>query len=562
MNTLDWVVLLATIAIIVVWGTLRYRGEKTAVGYMRGGDSLSWPTIGLAVMATQASAVTFLSVPGQAYEDGLRFVQFYFGMPLAIIVVAAVFVPIYYRLKVFTAYEYLEQRFDLKTRLLGAAFFLLSRGLQAGITIYAPGILLSSIFGWQLEVTNVAIGAVVIVYTVAGGSKAVAQSQKQQMVIVLLGLVAAGVAAVLALPDNVDVDDALGLAGALGRMNAIDTTFDLESRYNIWSGLIGGFFLSLAYFGTDQSQVGRYLGARSVTASRLGLLFNGLFKIPMQAGILLVGVLVFAVYIFAKPPVFWNQPALEAAMRSEQAPALAAVTKTWDDAFEARREAATNWVMASDEARPAAAAALVEADTRMVRIREDARKIIAAAVPGTEKKDSDYIFLGFALDFLPAGLLGLLVAVILSAAMSSIAGELSALGTTTALDFFKRLRNKPSNDWETIAAARWFTVLWGVVAIAFATFAAMLDNLIQAVNIIGSLLYGTVLGLFVVAFALRKVRGTAVFWAAVVGEAVVVGSWALSDIGFLWYNVIGCAVVVVLAPVLQVVFPGDRTTSA
>jgi SSS family solute:Na+ symporter len=555
MTPLDWVVLLGTTLFIVAWGVFRYRGEKTAAGYLRGGNSLGWGTIGLSVMATQASAVTFLSVPGQAYEDGMRFVQFYFGMPIAIVVVAAVFLPIYYRLKVYTAYEYLEQRFDLKTRLLGATLFLISRGLAAGITIYAPGILLSAILGWPLELTNVGIGVAVILYTVSGGSKAVSQTQKQQMVVVMLGLVAAGVAAALALPDGVGVGDAVELAGALGRMNAVDASFAFEDRYNLWSGLAGGFFLSLSYFGTDQSQVGRYLGGKDLAASRLGLLFNGFFKIPMQAGILFIGILVFAVYLFHRPPVFWNQPALDAAMQTEQRPELERVTAEWSLAFDARKAAAER-VVASTEAAETASAeeALVAANARMDALRSEAKALIKAAVPAAETKDSDYIFLGFALSFLPAGLLGLLIAVILSAAMSSIAGELNALGSTTAMDWFVRLRKKPSNDWEQIRASKWFTVLWGLVAIGFATFAAMLDNLIQAVNILGSLFYGTVLGIFVVAFALKKVRGTAVFWAAAVSELAVISVFAATDLGFLWFNVIGCLGVVALAPALQGLF--------
>jgi len=572
LTPLDWLVLIGTTSFIVLWGVVKYRGEKTAEGFLRGGNSLGWPTIGLSVMATQASAVTFLSVPGQAYEDGMRFVQFYFGMPLAIIVVAAVFVPIYYRLRVYTAYEYLEQRFDLKTRLLGASLFLISRGLAAGITIYAPGILLSAILGWRLELTNIGIGVAVILYTVSGGSKAVSQTQKQQMVVVLLGLVAAGVAAAAALPTDVGVGDAVELAGVLGRMDAIDTSFSFEGRYNLWSGLIGGFFLSLAYFGTDQSQVGRYLGGRSATESRLGLLFNGFFKIPMQAGILFIGILVFSVYMFHKPPVFWNQPALDAAMKTEHAPELRRVTALWDDAFLARRGAAMA-VLAAEEFAPVAEApegnakttpialareSLQAANAKMDVLRKEAKTIIKKAVPEAESKDSDYIFLGFALSFLPSGLLGLLVAVILSAAMSSIAGELNALGSTTTMDYYVRLKDKPLSDAQQIRASRWFTVVWGLVAIGFATFASMLDNLIQAVNILGSLFYGSVLGIFVVAFAMKWVRGHGVFLAAAISQVGVITVYIASDLGYLWFNVIGCLGVVLVAPVVQVFMPKPR----
>lgn len=561
MTPLDWTVLLGTTLFIAIWGVFRYRGARTMDGYLRGDSSLTWPTIGLSVMATQASAITFLSVPGQAYEDGMRFVQFYFGLPLAMIVVAAVFVPIYYRLKVYTAYEYLESRFDLKVRLLGALLFLISRALAAGITIYAPAILLSSILGWPLHVMNIAIGFTVIVYTVAGGSKAVSQTQKQQMLVVLAGLVAAGAVACGSLPEDVSVGDAVGLAGELGRMNAVDFSFDLNDRYNFWSGITGGFFLALAYFGTDQSQVGRYLHGKSVTESRLGLLFNGMLKIPMQAGILFLGVMVFALHIFTPPPVFWNTPTLEAARGSADGAIIAEVEARWDDAVEARRVAAVEHLRAG--AAPTAdaraghvdrlaqtRATLVAAQQAMDAIREEAKAKIVAAVPKAEPKDHDYIFLGFALSHLPAGLLGLLIAVILSAAMSSTASELNALGSTTTIDLYRR-RWGDAADAHYLRASKLFTIMWGLFAVAFASFVSLLDNLIQAVNILGSLFYGTVLGLFLVAFFLRWVGATAVFWAAVVAEVAVVAVFAATDVGFLWYNVIGCGVVCALAPTLQ-----------
>lgn len=563
MTALDWTVLLGTTLFIAIWGVFRYRGASTMDGYLRGDSSLTWPTIGLSVMATQASAITFLSVPGQAYEDGMRFVQFYFGLPLAMIVVAAVFVPIYYRLKVYTAYEYLESRFDLKVRLLGALLFLVSRALAAGITIYAPAILLSSILGWPLHVMNVAIGFTVIVYTVAGGSKAVSQTQKQQMLVVLAGLVAAGAVACNSLPENVSVGDAVSLAGELGRMNAVDFSFDLNDRYNFWSGITGGFFLALAYFGTDQSQVGRYLHGKSVTESRLGLLFNGMLKIPMQAGILFLGVMVFSLHIFTPPPVFWNAPTLEAARASADGAIIAEVEARWDDAVEVRRVAAVDHLMAQDgdgaegPSRPGqpsrleqTRAALVAAQQAMDAIRDEAKAKIVAAVPTAEPKDHDYIFLGFALSHLPAGLLGLLIAVILSAAMSSTASELNALGSTTTIDLYRR-RWGDAADAHYLRASKLFTIMWGLFAVAFASFVSLLDNLIQAVNILGSLFYGTVLGLFLVAFFIRWVGATAVFWAAVVAEVTVVTVFAATDVGFLWYNVIGCGVVCALAPALQ-----------
>ncbi len=555
MTALDWIVLCATTAVIVGWGIARYRGARTMDGYLRSGNSLRWPTIGLSVMATQASAITFLSVPGQAYEDGMRFIQFYFGLPLAMIVVSAVFVPIYYRLKVYTAYEYLESRFDLKVRLLGAGLFLVSRGLAAGITIYAPAILLSAILGWPLHLTIVGIGVVVLLYTVVGGSEAVSQTQRQQMVVILAGMVATGFVAFGKLPAGVGLGDAVSLAGALGRVNAVDASFTFHDRYNLWSGLTGGFFLALAYFGTDQSQVGRYLGGKSVTESRLGLLFNGVFKIPMQAAILFIGVLVFVFHVFVAPPVFWNGPALAAARASADGPAIAVLEDRWAGDVEARRQAATAFMDAEHtgdtSAQNAARAELTAAQGRMDETRTLAKAAIHAAVPTAETKDADYIFLSFALANLPKGLLGLLVAVILAAAMSAVSAELTALASTATMDYYRRLVRPDADKRHTVRVSRLFTLGWGLLALAFASFASLVDNLIQAVNILGSLFYGTVLGIFMVAFFVKRVGATAVFWAALVTEASVFACFLFTDIGYLWFNVIGCFGVVGLASLLQ-----------
>lgn len=546
MTTLDWIVLVATTALIVLIGLFKYRGSRTMQGYLKGDQSLSWPTIGLSVMATQASAITFLSVPGQAYDDGLRFVQFYFGLPLAMIVVAAVFVPIYYRMKVYTAYEYLEGRFDVRVRLFAALLFLISRGLAAGITIYAPAILLSSILGWPLEGTSIGIGLVVILYTVVGGSKAVSQTQKQQMLIILCGLIAAGVAAALALPSDVSVGDALSVAGASGRMNPVDASFELTDRYNLWSGLAGGFFLSLAYFGTDQSQVGRYLGGRSVNESRLGLLFNGVLKIPMQTGILFLGILVYAVYVFSAPPAFWNEATLNQA-RAKSAE-VAPLEARFAEVVERRELAARALIAADGEAGEAAAtAALRGAETEMRQIRTELKAAIKTVLPKAQVEDRDFIFLGFALEHLPAGLLGLLIAVILAAAMSSIASELQALSSTTTVDFHRRLAKSTPSDGATVKIGMAYTVVWGLFAIGFATFASLLDNLIQAVNILGSLFYGTVLGIFLTAFFLKRVGASAVLYAAIIAETLVVTLYFTVEIGFLWFNLIGCAAVCGLA---------------
>ncbi|MCA9540234.1 MAG: sodium:solute symporter [Myxococcales bacterium] len=559
MSAIDWTVLVGTLAFIAVYGVWKTRNVSTARGYLRGDDSLRWPTIGLSIMATQASAITFLSTPLQCYLDGMGFVQFYFGLPLAMVVICVVFVPIYYRLEVFTAYEYLERRFDVRVRVLAATLFMIGRGLAAGISIYAPAIILSTVLGWSLEATNVVLGAVVILYTVSGGTQAVSQTQKQQMVVILAGLFIAAIVIANRLPDDVSIGGATALAGALGRINAVDFGFDLDSRYNLWSGLAGGFFLALSYFGTDQSQVQRYLGGQSVAHSRLGLLFNGVLKIPMQFVILFIGVLVFVFYLFVRPPVFFNEPALDAARQTAQGPALQAIEAQWDEAFTARRDQAqalTAALATDDEAATAhARGALQAAQARMDALRGEAKQTIKQALPETELKDSDYIFISFVLGYLPHGLIGLLLAVILSAAMSSTASELNALGSTSVVDLYKRLVRPDADDRATLRASKLFTVLWGLVAVAFATFAALLDNLIQAVNILGSIFYGVILGIFLVAFFLKWVRATPTLIAALLAEAVVVTLFFTSDIGFLWFNVIGCALVLALAAMVQAFWP-------
>ena len=553
MTPLDWSVLIGTIAFIVGYGVWRYRHSATMESYLRGDGDMRWPTIGLSVMATQASAITFLSMPGQAYEDGMRFVQFYFGLPLAMVVVSKVIVPIYYRLRVYTAYEYLEGRFDVRVRLLAAGLFLIGRGLAAGITIYAPAIILSSVLGWSLHRTNLGIGLAVILYTVVGGTKAVSQTQKQQMVVIMAGMVIAFVIAVFSLPEDVSLFDATAAAGALGRMNVVNLAFDPSDRYNIWSGLLGGFFLSLSYFGTDQSQVQRYLSGSSVSQSRLGLLFNGVLKIPMQFFILYIGVVVFAVFFFVQPPVIFNEPALRAVAATPQAAEMAEVQGRWQSAWQQRQTEVRNFIANRNDATDGqdARTQLVAAQRNMDQVRSEARAVMARATPEAEQKDSDYIFITFVLRFLPHGLIGLLIAVILSAAMSSTASELNALGSTTTIDFYKRLLRPEASERHFLLASKAFTVLWGAVALAFATFASLLDNLIQAVNILGSIFYGTVLGIFLTAFFLARVGGTAVLAAALVAQGSVVALFLLSDVGFLWFNLIGCAIVLVVASALQ-----------
>jgi Na+/proline symporter len=574
MTALDWGVMLGTVVLIVGYGVWKTRDIKTSQGYLLGDGQLKWPTIGLSVMATQASAITFLSVPGQAYEDGMRFVQFYFGLPIAMVIICVVFVPIYYKLKVVTAYEFLEQRFDAKTRVLAAVLFMTGRGLAAGISIYAPAIILSTLLGWQLHLTNLAIGSAVILYTVSGGSKAVSVTQRQQMVVILAGIVVAAIVIVTRLPKDISVHAGATLAGALGRMNPVDFHLDFSNRYNFWSGIAGGLFLALSYFGTDQSQVQRYLGGRSMTESRLGLLFNGVLKIPMQAFILFIGILVFVFFMFERPPVFFNQPVLDEVYTTDYADDMRAIEARWDQAFELRKQRATELAALLDttedtdpSAKGAAREALAQAHARMDLVRADAKDLIKTAVPHAELKDSDYIFVSFVLRYLPAGLVGLLLAVILSAAMSSTASELNALGTTSVVDLYKRLFRPDADDRHTLLASKAFTVFWGALAVAFASFAALLDNLIQAVNILGSIFYGVILGIFLVAFFLRYVRGTATFVGAVVAQGTVVLLFFRSDIGYLWFNVIGCVLVVAVAMLVQVALnlaqpttPGEQPT--
>jgi len=458
-------------------------------------------------------------------------VQFYFGLPLAMIVIAAVFVPIYHRLKVYTAYEYLEHRFDVRVRYLGALLFLLQRGLSAGITIYAPAIIMSTILGWPLQMTIVALGALVIVYTVVGGTAMVSETQKHQMVVMMGGLAVALGLILFRLPAGVTTVDAVRLAGALGRMNVVDFHLDVHSRYTFWSGITGGFFLAMAYFGTDQSQVGRYLSGRSVTESRLGLLFNGLFKVPMQFVILFIGVMVFVFYLFVRPPVFFNGALLARVAAGPHGPELATLERRFDDAFEAQRAAATAFAGASDQGRDAAGTELRSAAARAAAVRADAKALIKRAAPGTDTKDADYVFLSFVLRYVPSGLV--------------------ALGSTTTVDFFKRLRPRPSTPRQDLMASKLFTAGWGAIAIGFAGVAGLIDNLIQAVNILGSIFYGTLLGLFAVAFFVRRVSGTPVLIAAAVAQATVLVLFFTSEIGFLWYNVIGCGIVIALSSLLE-----------
>jgi solute:Na+ symporter, SSS family len=557
MSALDWVVLFGTLGAIVAYGLWKTRARVDMAGYLHGGYRDDWRTIGLSVMATQASAITFLSTPGQAYEDGMRFVQFYFGLPLAMIVLSVAFVPRFYRSGVFTAYEILESRFDLKTRQLAALLFLLQRGLSAGITIYAPAIILSKVLGWSLNGTCLVIGALVVLYTVAGGTRAVSQTQKHQMVVMLGGMAVAAVVIVMRLPPHLSFGRAVRLAGVFGKMNVIDFSFAPGNRYTFWSGLTGGFFLAMSYFGTDQSQVQRYLSGRSITQSRLGLLFNGLFKVPMQALILFVGVLVFVFYQFNPSPLFFNESELARVYATPRAGELRALEAAHRETFERKKVAIAALETTLDAGAPAPIAAAeagvraAAADASAVRAR--AVRLLAAAVPRAETKDADYVFITFVMNNLPRGLIGLLLAVILCAAMSSTASELSALGQCTLVDFYRRRWRPGRTDAHYLRAAMLFTAGWGALAVVFAVGASLLDNLIQAVNILGSLFYGTILGIFLLAFFARRVRATPVFVAALLSEAIVIAVWLGTSVGFLWFNVVGCGAVVALAFALDAV---------
>jgi Na+/proline symporter len=554
-NAADYVILIGTmlgIAAYAIWST---RGRHDLSAYLKGAGTTGWLTIGLSVMATQASAITFLSTPGQGYESGLGFVQNYFGAPLALIVIAAVFLPIYRRLKVFTAYEYLGHRFDPKTRLLGAGLFLLQRGLGAGITIYAPAIVLSTVMGWRLDVTIVCSGLLVVVYTVAGGCDAVSMTQKYQIGVIFAGMVAAFIVLLARLPPGLTFTDTLALAGGFHRLNAVDFSLNADRRYTFWTGMLGGSFLALSYFGTDQSQVQRYLCGASLRESRLGLMFNALFKIPMQFFILLLGVLIFVFYQFERPPVFFNRAAWDYQVAHGSADRLHALEGDFNRAHDEERRDLADWIgarRAGDKAAEAAAqAAAAQAQARTQDARTETAKALRAADPRGTANDDDYVFITFILSYLPHGLIGLLVTAFFAAALSSKAGELNALGSTTTVDIYRHLVRRDAGDAHYVAASKWFTAMWGVVAIAFALFANLAENLIQAVNILGSVFYGVVLGLFLVAFFLKWIGGTAVFWAAIAAQVLVFVLYANLQISYLWYNVIGCAACMAFSIVLQ-----------
>ena len=559
MNTFDWVVLVLTLGLIVGYGSWKTRANTNIHGYLLGGKEAQWFTVALSIMATQASAITFLSAPGQAYTEGMGFVQFYLGLPLAMVVLCVTVVPIYHRLNVYTAYEYLEKRFDLKTRALAAFLFLLQRGLAAGFTIFSPALILSSLLGWSLVYTNLGVGLLVIIYTVTGGTRAVNVTQKYQMLVILIGMVAAGVTVVQLFPEQVSFGDALSLAGSMNRMEIIDPEFDLENKYTIWSGLIGGFFLALSYFGTDQSQVQRYLSASSIRQSRLGLIFNGMAKIPMQFLILLVGVLLYVLYLFVQPPVFFNQQLLSEVQEAGYGNELAQLQQQHEQAYEQRKQQAFNLHESlGAETEAVATEQLRQADAQLAVVRGETLSLIKTAVPNADTNDVNYIFIHFVLTQLPIGLVGLLIAVILSASMSSTASELNALASTTIVDIYKRMFKPQASDKHYLNASKLATVLWGFYAIAFAMVANQLGTLIEAVNVLGSLVYGTILGIFLSAFYVKRINGNGVFVAGVLTEVLVLLLWHFEVVPYLWLNVIGCLSVMAIALLLQQIFPKNK----
>ena len=562
MSSLDWFILIGTLLTIVGYGVWKTRGSKDLSSFLKGNNDAKWWGIGISIMATQASAITFLSTPGQAYTDGMRFLQFYLGLPIAMVILCITFVPIFYRLKVYTAYEYLESRFDLKTRTLAAILFLVQRGLAAGITIYAPAIILSTLLHWNLTLTNIFIGVLVIIYTVSGGTKAVTQTQKQQMAVMMGGMILAGILVLNMLPEQIGLIDAMTIAGKMGKMNLINFEFNLDDRYNFWTGTTAALFLFLSYFGTDQSQVQRYLTGKSLSESRLGLIMNGLLKVPMQFIILFIGVLVFVFYQYNTPPVFFNKVELEQLKKSEYKMSVIELEDRFSTLHEEKKRAID--LMISSQSKKVNDEILdqkiLDLEDEMMEVREDVKALVKSNNPTAEINDKDYIFMSYVMDYLPHGIIGLLFAVMFSAAMSSTASELNALASTTTVDLYKRSMVKNKTDYHYLKSSKYFTFLWGVLAIVFATTASLFENLIQAVNLLGSLFYGTILGIFIVAFYFKKIQANAVFYAAIFAEIIVIVIHYFNTLenppvwlkmGYLWYNLVGCSLVVIFGFLLQ-----------
>ena len=553
MNYIDWLVLVLTLGCIISYGMWKGRASKRNMeGFLLADRQMPWYHVTLSVMATQASAITFLSAPGQAYIDGMRFVQFYFGLPLAMIVIAITFIPLFKKLKVFTAYQLLEERFDLKTRVLTSLLFLIPRALSTGVTIAAPSIILTTILGWDLYWTNILTGTVVTVYCMFGGSKTISYTQLQQMFVVLGGMFIAGYMVIQLLPETIGFTDTLKIAGKMGKTNVIDWEFDLSNRYNVWSGLIGGFFLQLSYFGTDQSQVGRYLSGESIGQSRLGLLMNGILKVPMQFFILMVGALVFVFYQFEQPPLFFNQTALQ---KVEETPQYKSLLEQNTKVFEEKKVAVNSMITAINSNNEAEINKNVEQVTALNAqtnsLRKDVKALMLENNPSEDVNDTNYIFLSFVTKYLPVGIVGLLIAVILLASMGSMASAFSSLTSCTVVDIYQRLINPNGSEKHYYQFSQLATLGWGIFCIIVAQFTANIGSLIEAVNILGSWFYGTILGVFLVAFYFKSVKGGSVFWAALCAEAFVIYSWWVDLTAFLWLNLIGCVLVILFAMIFN-----------
>ena len=564
MSLTDWIVLCLTLLGVLLLGVYKSKGERNLHSYFKSSNSMTWFIILLSIMGTQASAITFLSAPGQAYTDGMRFVQYYFGLPLAMIVLCITFVPIYHKLKVFTAYEFLEQRFDLKTRTLASVLFLISRGLSTGISIYAPSIILSSLLGWNIYYTNIFMGGLLIIYTVSGGAKAVAYTQMQQLFIVFIGMFLAGYMVVNLLPEGMGFTDAIKVAAKMGKMNVIETKIAVidpvwwKDKYNIWSGVIGGFFLALSYFGTDQSQVGRYLTAKSMKESRMGLLMNGLVKVPMQFGILLIGALVFVFYLNYSSPIVFNQKQIDKTLASQYGESFKENQKAYEILNQKKQVQVLELsaaIKSNDKSRIEKTELQLQATEQEAHLlRTKAKETIKKADILADTNDTNYIFLYFVVHHLPIGLIGLLIAMIFLSAWGSIAAALNSLASTSVIDIYKRLGKEEKTELHYYKASQWITLFWGIFSIAVAMFASKLGSLIEAVNILGSLFYGTILGIFMLAFYMKSIRANATFWAAVFTEICVIAIYVADIISFLWLNVIGCLLVMGVALIFQKMF--------
>ncbi|QBN18022.1 sodium:solute symporter [Flavobacterium nackdongense] len=572
MQLFDWIVLIVTLLFIVIYGVWKTKGSKNVEDYILGNNETPWYTVGLSVMATQASAITFLSTPGQAYHDGMGFIQFYFGLPIAMVVICLTFIPLYHKYKVYTAYEYLEKRFDLKTRSLAAILFLVQRGLGTGLTIYAPSIILSALLGWNLTLMNIVIGVLVIIYTFSGGTKAVNVTQKQQMFVIMMGMFTTFLLILYYLPNDMTFSNALHIAGANDKMNIVDFSFDPEEKYTIWSGLTGGFFLALAYFGTDQSQVGRYLSGKSVRESQMGLIMNGLLKVPMQFLILLTGVMVFVFFQFNPVPLNFNPNNKISIDKSEYKEEYQVLEKKLEALSEDKKVINLLYIdqLNQDYDNPTLRKELVALSSKEKDLRDHAKELIQKADDRNETNDKDYVFFHFILHYLPKGLIGLLLAVIISAAMSSTASGLNALASTTAIDIYKRNVKAEKNETHYVNVTKFFTLFWGIVAILFASIGTLFENLIQLVNIVGSIFYGTVLGIFLVGFYIKFVQAKAIFYSAVLSQIAIFVIYYFTifiypsgeeKLGYLWLNFIGAMLTIVMSMMMQFLFFRNKATA-